>query len=339
MNTSDLESLPYDVFALMIETGQINNENLLRLCNSSSILNKMCNKNNQLIFKKALKRTYGIENFSLKMKPRDFLKLFKFSSINDVYNSFEPHRIGMKFFIPDVIIEKFAISLGVTLDDLLLSPTFISILQQHLFISQTPNPNMFTIGVTNIEGDLPKSIDKIPIFWTTTSEYGATPEKPTYMIYGIILLDGQLKELKQEFFMREYMIVLDDDCELLDDEPMELLTSFERVTQISKASKRGTLLIFKAEPGVSGYVHVIDIATNDFPIRAEFTKITHEEDIDTLEEDLRIMVNNLGLNEDDIEEYENSIDDLFSGERNCITFSQSLRKIYYIHVDTPFDEE
>lgn len=159
------------------------------------------------------------------------------------------------------------------------------------------------------------------------------------MIYGIILLDGQLKELKQDLFMHEYMIVLDDDCELLDNEPIELLTSFDRVTQISKASKRGTLLIFKAEPGVSGYIHAIDIATNDFPIRAEFTKITYEEDRDTLEEELGIMVNNLGLNEDDMDEYENSIDDLFSGEQNCIIFSQSLRKIYYVHVDTPFDEE
>lgn len=150
MNTSDLERLPYDIFALMIETGQINNVNLLRLCNSSPILNNHCNKHNQLIFKKVLKRTYGIENPSLKMKPREFLKLFKFNIINDVYISYESHRIGMKFFIPDVIIEKFAVSLEVSLDNLLLSPTFISILQQHFFVRQTPQPNMFTIGVTNI---------------------------------------------------------------------------------------------------------------------------------------------------------------------------------------------
>lgn len=127
-----LESLPIDVFTYLIDTGDITNEDLLRLCNSSSKLNKKCNARSQEIFKRALKRTYNVTD-TRGYEPREFLKFFKFS-IQNSYN-FLPGRI--QFLIPDSVIEEFIKNtneihnLSITIDDLKNSRTFRKIIEQH----------------------------------------------------------------------------------------------------------------------------------------------------------------------------------------------------------------
>jgi len=131
-NISHLESLPLDVFRHMVDVGEINNEDLLRLCNSSPILNKYCNKDEQLIFKTALKRTFNVTD-TRGYKPRYFLKLFKFSIQNSY--GYQPGKVQL--LIPDLIIEKFLIKLNkdlnknIIIDELKKSKMFKEIIEQH----------------------------------------------------------------------------------------------------------------------------------------------------------------------------------------------------------------
>ena len=70
--STSMESLPYDVLIYMIETGDLSGKDLLGLCLTSSSINVKCNARNQLLFKKALMREYGIKyNPDNQINPRE----------------------------------------------------------------------------------------------------------------------------------------------------------------------------------------------------------------------------------------------------------------------------
>ena len=153
----DLEQLPYDAFAHLVSVGGIENEDLLRLCNTSRKINSYCNKNDQAVIKQALKRTYGIDYESvrhLRHSPREFLKFFKFNIYYKVkfLDNYKLTRDDfIRFLIPDVVIEAMAKSLNtpeypVTVERLMKSSLFVKIINQHRSVSlRDNNPNILDI--------------------------------------------------------------------------------------------------------------------------------------------------------------------------------------------------
>lgn len=279
MSVSDLERLPYDVFALMVENDEIDNKDLLRLCNSSPILNKHCNKDDQLIFRKVLKRRFGITD-TLGFEPRACLKLLKFSFLTKASEFFSTKLYyTMKLLVPDIVIEKFAEYLNIPSNLLMISNEFLSILSNHL--TATKYPGGIQILKTSEEGsarlitDLSKSIGDdpiIPILFEVNQNLQNTEEilklikykiatsqkreeyLDTYVIIGIIIIDDQLQRLKDEFFGYKYIVLFCHDdmynssWSMIGD-VFELSTNLaERLTQIQEKLDLGTVIAFNAKP-------------------------------------------------------------------------------------------
>jgi len=183
-NISDLEKLSYDTFSYMIESGDIEKDDLLNLCDSSPILTEYCNRNDQLIFRKALARIYSITD-THRYTPREFLELFQFDTMNQFINQArsEDYRFGEKrrvnFMIPDQIIEEFAEELGVSFNTLFDTKVFREILDQHIF-SEFVNKNRIELYAnddqTNLDADLPHSVGDINIIWEKSFETEQFPE-------------------------------------------------------------------------------------------------------------------------------------------------------------------
>jgi len=209
-NISDLEKLPYDVFAHLIDIGKIENEDLVRLCISSPILNNYCNKNKQLIFKKALNRTYNVTEIG-NMKPRQFLKYFKFSYMNNIVDINKHRRIIIKFLVPNIVIDKFADSLGVTTSRLLKSQIFKDILVQHYIVGGDSHGNngMYHYNTDiPLVADLPNTVSepKIPIIYSSKEEEAKDVLKPVLNRakpggHGNFIVDnrGRIVQIKNKF--------------------------------------------------------------------------------------------------------------------------------------------
>jgi len=172
---SDLEKLSYDVFSYIIEVGDIERDELLNLCDSSPIFSEYCNRNDQLIFRKALARIYNITN-TLDHTPREFLELFKFDTMNKFIDQMRNNNDQIivenrkvNFMIPDRIIEELAEELGVTFDILFDTKVFHEILKQHI-ASDFVNNNHIEIYMNggqdiSLDANIPYSVNDIPIIW------------------------------------------------------------------------------------------------------------------------------------------------------------------------------
>jgi len=57
---TEFENLPYDVFALLVETGQLQGQDLIGLCLSNTKIDQKCNHRDQEIFKRLLKKDFGV---------------------------------------------------------------------------------------------------------------------------------------------------------------------------------------------------------------------------------------------------------------------------------------
>lgn len=58
---TEFENLPYDVFVLMVENGKLQGRDLIGLCVSNSKINQKCNHRDQEIFKRLLKKDFGVD--------------------------------------------------------------------------------------------------------------------------------------------------------------------------------------------------------------------------------------------------------------------------------------
>jgi len=195
-NDTYLENLPLDVFIHLVDTGGIENVDLIRLCSTSSKIRTKCEARNQEVYRKAIFRTYGIKDLR-GYRPKTFLMLFKFSISSKVgyldrYRRTNQDKLG--FLIPDKVIEIFANSLNVTVDRLLKSEIFTEIINQHRTISfySTDNiidPNSLDINkgynsyerVPWVPGESVND-GEIPIIWSSDNDKNEDIEKPEY--YG-----------------------------------------------------------------------------------------------------------------------------------------------------------
>lgn len=218
-NQTYLENLPVDVFIHLVETGGIENEDLIRLCATSKKVRTKCEARNQEAYRRAIYRTYGIKDLR-GYKPKNFLMLFKFSISSkvkylDSYRRNNQDILG--FLIPDKVIVSFANSLNVTVDRLLKSEIFIEIINQHRSISfySTDNvidPNSLDINkgynsyerITWVPGE---SINdgEIPIIWSSDNDKNEDIEKPEYFEpkpggHGNFTIDysGDIVEIKDK---------------------------------------------------------------------------------------------------------------------------------------------
>ena len=83
----NLENLSFDALISLVKAGNVDKDDLLRLCSTSAELNHKCGLKDQLLFKLVLQQQYGINYDKIdshRLSPKEYLQLFKFTYQMDI---------------------------------------------------------------------------------------------------------------------------------------------------------------------------------------------------------------------------------------------------------------